>query len=181
MRHDPGSSRETFETKIPVLVVAEGAGNSPLQPGVRARVEGGTMWKWTPKDGNKPVEGSYPEATHIGKSIVIKGEVSGSENVYVAGELEGNIELLDGSLTVGPEGRIRANVQARSIVVHGRVDGNLYGTKRVDLKKSAVLVGDICTPRIAIEEGASLKGSVLVQKDIPTLQAKKADGAAAPK
>jgi len=139
------------------------------------------MWKWTPKDEIKTVDGSFSEVTHIGKSIVIKGEVSGSENVYVAGELEGSIELLEGNLTVGPEGRIRANVQARSIVVHGRVDGTLYGTKRVDLKKSAVLVGDIYTRRIAIEEGASLKGSALVQKDIPALQRKKADETAAAK
>jgi cytoskeletal protein CcmA (bactofilin family) len=137
------------------------------------------MWKWTPKDENKPGESFYPEATHIGKSIVIKGEVSGSENVYVAGELEGSVELLEGDLTVGPDGCIHANAQARSIVVHGRVDGTLYGTKRVDLKKSAVLVGDIYTPRVSIEEGASLKGSVLVQKDIPALQRKKADETAA--
>ena len=139
------------------------------------------MWKWTPKDENEPDEGSFSEATHIGKSIVIKGEVSGSENVYVDGELEGSVELTEGNLTVGPDGRVSANVQARSIVVHGRVDGNLYGIRRVDLKKSAVVLGDICTPRIAIEEGASLKGSVLVQKDIPTLQTKKADDPAAAK
>jgi cytoskeletal protein CcmA (bactofilin family) len=137
------------------------------------------MWNWTPKDENKPSESFHPEATHIGKSIVIKGEVSGSEDVYVAGELEGSIELLEGNLTVGPEARIRANVQARGIVVHGRVDGTLYGTKRIDLKKSSVLVGDIYTPRVSIEEGASLKGSVLVQKDIPALQRKKADETAA--
>jgi hypothetical protein len=85
-------------------------------------------------------------------------------------ELEGSVELLEGNLTVGPDGHISANVQARNIVIQGRVDGNLYGLERVDLKKSAVLVGDICTPRVAIEEGASLKGSVLVQKDIPTVQ-----------
>jgi cytoskeletal protein CcmA (bactofilin family) len=138
------------------------------------------MWNWIPKDENKP-SSVYPEATHIGKSIVIKGEVSGSENVYVAGELEGSVELLQGDLTVGPDGRIRANAQARRIMVHGRVDGNLYGTKRVDLKQSAVLVGDICSPRIAIEEGASLTGSVLVQKDIPALQRKKANDTAARK
>ncbi len=131
------------------------------------------MWNWTPKDENKPSESFHPEATHIGKSIVIKGEVSGSENVYVDGELNGSVELPEGNLTVGPDGRIRANVQARSIVVHGRMDGNLYGIKRVELKKSAVLVGDIYTSRIAIEEGASLKGSVLVQKNIPSPQTKK--------
>jgi cytoskeletal protein CcmA (bactofilin family) len=116
------------------------------------------------------VESFCPEVTHIGKSIAIKGDVSGSGDVCLDGELEGSVELLNGSLTVGPDGRIRANVQARSIVIQGRVDGNLYGLERVDLTKSAVLVGDICTPRVAIEEGASLKGSVLVQKDIPTVQ-----------
>jgi len=125
------------------------------------------MWNWTPKDENRPVEGSFPEVTHIGKSIVIKGEASGSENVYLDGELEGSVELVEGNLTVGPDGRIRANVQARSIVVHGRVDGNLYGIKRVELKKSAVVVGDIYTPRIVIEDGTPLKGSVLVQKYTP--------------
>jgi cytoskeletal protein CcmA (bactofilin family) len=136
------------------------------------------MWNWTPKDENKPVEGSFSEVTHLGKSIVIKGEASGSENVYLDGELEGSVELVEGNLTVGPDGRIRANVQARCIVVHGRVDGNLYGIKRVELKKSAVVVGDIYTPRIVIEDGASLKGSVLVQKDIARLQTKKEDAAA---
>ena len=109
---------------------------------------------------------------------MIKGEASGSENVYLDGELEGSVELLEGNLTVGPDGRIRANVQARSIVVYGRMDGNLYGIKRVELKKSAVVVGDIYTPRIVIEDGASLKGSVLVQKDIPRPQTKKEDAAA---
>ncbi len=136
------------------------------------------MWKWTPKDENKPVEGSFSEVTHLGKSIVIKGEASGSENVYLDGELEGSVELVEGNLTVGPDGRIRANVQARSIVVYGRVDGNLYSIKRVELKKSAVVVGDIYTPRIVIEDGASLKGSVQVQKDIPRPQTKKEDAAA---
>src|SRR5229473_249379 len=118
-------------------------------------------------------DGFHPDVTHIGKSIVIKGELSGSGNVYLDGELEGSVELLEANLTVGPDGRIRANVQARSIVVHGRMDGNLYGIKRVELKKSAVVVGDIYTPRIVIEDGVSLKGSVLVQKDIPRPQTKK--------
>jgi cytoskeletal protein CcmA (bactofilin family) len=126
------------------------------------------------------VESLRPDVTHIGKSIVIKGDVSGSGDFYLDGELEGSVELLEGNLTVGPDGRIRANVQARSIVVHGRMDGNLYGVKRVELKKSAVAVGDIYTFdiytfSIVIEDGASLKGSVLVQKDIPRPQTKKED------
>ena len=113
------------------------------------------------------VESFCPDVTHIGKSILIRGELSGSESVYLNGELEGSVELRDSSLTVGPNGHIRANVEARNIVLHGRVDGNLYGSERVELKKSAVLVGDINTPRIAIEDGAYLKGNVqIIQKDI---------------
>lgn len=156
------------------------------------------MWKWSRKDENKsaptmpsavsPVRsvppqeflgprlqsvGSLaPDATHIGRLIVIKGDVSGSGNVYLDGELEGSVELLDSALTVGPGGRIRANLQARSIVVEGRVDGNLYGLERAELKKSATVVGDIYTPRIAIEDGAFLEGDVRVHKDTPRPQTK---------
>ena len=157
------------------------------------------MWKWTHKDENGPapmrspvppgrsipfqesvqavprlqsVESSEPDVTRIGKSVVIKGDISGGGNVYLDGELEGNVEL-NGSLTVGPEGRVRANLQARSIVVQGRVEGDLYGLERAELKKSATVVGDIYTPRIAIEDGTSLEGSVHVHKDIPRPQTKK--------
>lgn len=113
------------------------------------------------------------DVAHIGKSIAIKAELSGSEDVYLDGELEGRVELLDGTLTVGPHGHIRANLQAPQIVIHGRVDGNLYGRERVELKKSAIFVGDIYTPRIAIEDGAYLKGNVLSQEDIASPQTKK--------
>jgi cytoskeletal protein CcmA (bactofilin family) len=163
------------------------------------------MWKWTRKDENRPapipsavppvrsipsaesvqavpglqsVESFRPDVTHIGKLIVIKGDVSGSGDVYLDGELEGSVELLDGALTVGSEGRIRANLQAPSIVVQGRVDGNLYSLERAELKKSATVVGDIYTPRIAIEDGAILEGNVWVHRDIPRLQTKKKDAEA---
>jgi cytoskeletal protein CcmA (bactofilin family) len=119
------------------------------------------------------VESLGPDVTHIGKSIVIKGDVSGGGNVYWDGELEGSVELLDGAFTVGSEGRIRANLQARSIVVQGRVDGNLYGLESAELKKSATVVGDIYTPRIAIEDGAILEGDVRVRKDTLCPQPKK--------
>ena len=139
-----------------------------------ARNPGGTMWKHNRNHEDKPGESFHLEGTYIGKSIVIKGELSGSENVRVAGAVEGYVKLLEGSFTIEPEGRVHGDVEAQTIVVHGRVEGNLFGGKRIDLKGSAVLVGDIHTVRIAIEEGASLKGSVQVQKDIPTLQLKKA-------
>jgi cytoskeletal protein CcmA (bactofilin family) len=119
------------------------------------------------------VESLGPGGTHIGKSIVIKGDVSGSGDVYLDGKFEGSFELLDGALTIGPDGGIRASLRARSIVVEGRVDGNLYGLERAELKKSATVVGDIYTPRIAIEDGAFLEGDVRVHRDTPRPQTKK--------
>jgi cytoskeletal protein CcmA (bactofilin family) len=105
------------------------------------------------------------DVAHIGKSVIIKGELSGSEDLYLDGEVEGSIDLADHSLTIGPHGRVRANVHARDVVVHGKVDGNVQGTDRVELKRSAVLVGDISTTRIVIEDGAYFKGAIDIKKD----------------
>ena len=131
------------------------------------------MWRRNSEHQDKPVDSLNLEATYIGKSIVIKGDLSGSGDVHVAGEVEGSIELTDGGLTVGPEGRVHGDVAAGSIVIHGRVDGNLFASKSIDLKASAVLVGEIYTSCIVIEEGASLMGSVEVEKDIPALELKR--------
>ena len=105
------------------------------------------------------------EFAHIGKSVVIKGELSGSEDLYVDGNVEGKIELNNHSLTVGPNGVVKANVTAKAVVVQGKVDGSIYASDRVDLRKSAAVTGDVTTQRIAIEEGAFLKGTVDVQKE----------------
>ena len=105
------------------------------------------------------------EVAHIGKSVLIKGELTGSEDLFLDGEVEGNIDLKDHSLTIGPNGKIRANVVARDVVVHGKVDGNVSGTERVELKRSAVLVGDIATQRIVIEDGAYFKGAIDIRKE----------------
>jgi cytoskeletal protein CcmA (bactofilin family) len=104
------------------------------------------------------------DVAHIGKSVIIKGELSGSEDLYLDGEVEGSIELRGHSLVIGPNGRIRANVHAKDIVVHGKVDGNLRATEKVELKKSALLNGDIFTQRIVIEDGAFFKGAIDIQK-----------------
>jgi cytoskeletal protein CcmA (bactofilin family) len=104
------------------------------------------------------------DIAHIGKSVVIRGELSGSEDLFLDGEVEGSIDLKGHSLTIGPNGHIRANVHAQEVVIHGRVDGNIRGTDRVELKKSAVLAGDIFTQRIMIEDGAFFKGAVDIQK-----------------
>jgi len=113
----------------------------------------------------RPAEGFRAEMAHIGKSVLIKGELSGSEDLYLDGEVEGSVELKQHSLTVGPHGVVRANVHAREIVVHGKLDGNVIGDDRVELKKSAVLMGDVSTQRIVIEDGAYFKGAIDIKKD----------------
>ena len=104
------------------------------------------------------------EVATIGKSVIVRGELSGSEDLYVDGEVEGSISLRGQSLTIGPNGRVRANLEARNVIVHGRVDGNVTASDRVDLRKSASLTGDISTARVAIEDGAYFKGTIDIQK-----------------
>ena len=121
--------------------------------------------EFRPMDALKTPENFRNDVAHIGKSVIIRGELSGSEDLYLDGEVEGSIELHEHNLTIGPHGRVRANVQARDIIVHGKVDGNVHGSERVELKRSAVLVGDISTQRIVIEDGAYFKGAIDIKKD----------------
>jgi cytoskeletal protein CcmA (bactofilin family) len=124
----------------------------------------------TPTAAARPVEPARVETPRsvdvatIGKSVVVKGELSGSEDLYVDGEVEGSISLRGQSLTVGPNGRVRANLEARNVIVYGKVDGNINASDRVDLRKSASLTGDISTARVAIEDGAYFKGTIDIQK-----------------
>jgi cytoskeletal protein CcmA (bactofilin family) len=105
------------------------------------------------------------EFAHIGKSVVIKGELSGSEDLYVDGHVEGSIELRNNSLTVGPNGNIKANIKAKGVVIQGKVDGSVSASERVELRKSAVVNGDVVASRIAIEEGASFQGKIDIQRE----------------
>ena len=107
------------------------------------------------------------EIAHIGRSVVIKGELSGSEDLYVDGQVEGTIELQGNSLTVGPHGQLRADVNAKNVIVHGVLEGNVKASERTDLRKSAVVTGDIFSQKIAIEDGAYFKGKVDIQKETP--------------
>ncbi len=117
------------------------------------------------------------EFAHIGKSVIIKGELSGSEDLYVDGQVEGSIELSGNRLIIGPHGQVRANVNAKGVIVQGKLDGNIRASERAELTKSAIAVGDIVTQRIAIEEGAFFKGKVDIQKDTTQKDAAKTEGA----
>jgi cytoskeletal protein CcmA (bactofilin family) len=99
----------------------------------------------------------------IGPSVVIKGEILGSEDLYVEGQIEGTIDLQGNTLTIGPNGHVRANVNAKGVVVRGKLDGNIRASDRAELKKTAVLVGDVSTRRISVEDGAYIKGKVDIQ------------------
>jgi len=114
------------------------------------------------------------EFAHIGKSVIIKGELSGSEDLYVDGQVEGSIELSGNRLIIGPHGQVRARVNAKGVIVQGKLEGNIQAGERVELTKSAILVGDIATQRVAIEEGAYFKGKVDIQREGARTEAAKA-------
>lgn len=120
---------------------------------------------------------------HLGRSVVIRGELSGSEDIYVDGQVEGTIQLSGNSLTIGPNGRIRANITAKNVTVNGSVDGNIEAGERTDMRKSAVVKGDVRTRRIAIEEGAYFTGKLEIlgdSKPQPSPDAVAAAASAAP-
>jgi cytoskeletal protein CcmA (bactofilin family) len=104
------------------------------------------------------------DLVNIGKSVVIKGELSGSEDLTIEGQVEGKIELKDHLLTIGPNGRIKAQVFAKAVIVLGEVNGNVHASEKVDIRDGGSVDGDIVSPRVAIAEGAHFRGSVDMQK-----------------
>jgi cytoskeletal protein CcmA (bactofilin family) len=104
------------------------------------------------------------DKVNIGKSVVIKGELSGSEDLTIEGHVEGRIELRDNVLTIGPNGKIRAEVFAKSVIVLGEVAGNVTASEKVDIRDKGSVDGDIVSPRVAIAEGAHFRGSVDMQR-----------------
>jgi cytoskeletal protein CcmA (bactofilin family) len=101
---------------------------------------------------------------NIGKSVVIKGELSGSEDLTIEGHVEGRIELRENILTIGPNGKIRAEVFAKAVIVLGEVTGNVTASEKCDIRDNGSVDGDIISPRVAIAEGAHFRGSVDMQR-----------------
>jgi cytoskeletal protein CcmA (bactofilin family) len=104
------------------------------------------------------------DVVNIGKSVVIKGELNGSEDLTIEGHVEGKIELKDHVLTIGPNGKIKAQVYAKSVIVLGEVNGNVTATEKVDIRDGGSVDGDIVSPRVAIAEGAHFRGTVDMQR-----------------
>jgi len=107
---------------------------------------------------------STADQATIGKSLVIKGEVTGSEALYIDGRVEGSINLAGNRVTVGRNGVVSANINAREIVVLGKVRGNLTASDRVDIRSDGSLTGDVVAARISIEDGAFFKGGIDIRK-----------------
>ena len=121
----------------------------------------------TPVASMEPVRQSGKSEAHmvnIGKSVVIKGDLQGSEDLTIEGQVEGKIELKDNVLTIGPNGRIKAQVFAKTVVVLGSINGNVTATEKVDIRDSATVEGNVLSPKVAIAEGAQFHGSVDMQR-----------------
>jgi cytoskeletal protein CcmA (bactofilin family) len=115
-----------------------------------------------------PSRAAAPAATGdqatIGKGLVIKGEISGSESLFIDGKVEGTVNLPGNRVTVGRNGQVAANITSREIVVLGKVRGNVIATDRVDIRSEGALTGDVTAARISIEDGAFFKGGIDIRK-----------------
>ncbi len=111
-----------------------------------------------------PAAAAAAPAAHIGKSVVIKGELSGSEDLTVEGNVEGKMELREHVLTIGPHGHIKAEIFAKAVIVLGAVTGTITASEKVDLRETGSVDGDIVAPRVAIAEGARFHGRVEMER-----------------
>ncbi|HZF31974.1 MAG TPA: polymer-forming cytoskeletal protein [Gammaproteobacteria bacterium] len=122
-----------------------------------------------PRDAQRPDTSPRPEASRsaglrdaavIGPSIHIDGDVRGEEDLLIEGEVNGTVQLKNNSLTIGPNGKVRADVSANSVYVDGYMEGDLFGSERVHIRKSAQVHGNVTSPRVSLEDGAKFKGSI---------------------
>lgn len=108
----------------------------------------------------QPSSSSTGEAATIGRSITIRGDVTGDEDLYIQGRIEGTVDLKQHNVTVGPEGRVKANLKGRMVTIEGEVDGDVRGQEQVALRSASKVTGDIVAPRVVLEDGATFLGSI---------------------
>jgi cytoskeletal protein CcmA (bactofilin family) len=101
----------------------------------------------------------------LGRSLVFRGDISGSEDLVIAGQFEGTLNVQGHSVTVGPEGNVKADIHASRVIIHGSVRGNISVEERVEIHKSGHVVGDMVAPGIAIEDGAYFKGKIEILRE----------------
>ena len=126
------------------------------------------FWERTPKMNNdaiRPTEATADRATaRLGPSLHVKGEISGNEDLYIEGTVEGLVHLDERKLTVGVTAKLTADVLAGEVIVYGSVKGNVHGTGKIEIKKDGSVNGDLTTAQIIIEDGAYFKGSIETEK-----------------
>jgi cytoskeletal protein CcmA (bactofilin family) len=116
---------------------------------------------WSNRAASSSSSGSAPgEAAVIGRSIKIKGDLRGEEDLRIEGDVSGTVELRNSTLTIGKEGRIKADVYAKAVFVDGYMEGDLYASERVNVRATAHVLGNVTSPRVSLEDGAKFKGAV---------------------
>lgn len=137
------------------------------------------MGKWNrqgeEEDINAPSEAVRPATSRmnnqaqgpatIGPSIRIKGDLTGEENLIIEGQIEGNIHLDKNDLTIGTNGRIKANIKAKGVIVEGQVEGDIIGKEKVIIRRTGNMRGNIVAPRVTLEDGAMFKGSIEMEPE----------------
>jgi cytoskeletal protein CcmA (bactofilin family) len=113
---------------------------------------------------SEPARTQREVMANIGKSITIKGDLTGDEDIQIEGTVEGRIDLPNNQLTVGAEGRVRAEIHAKLVVVIGQVNGNIVSAERLEVQATGVIHGDVKAPRLIVHEGAVINGSIEMSK-----------------
>ncbi len=116
----------------------------------------------------KPLESSAPSSsrpTNLGSTVVLKGDLTGSEDLIVEGQFDGTINLREHCLTIGARGQVKAEIQATRVIIEGSVTGNITARERIEIRKTGRVMGDLVAPGIAIEDGAYFKGSIEILRD----------------
>ena len=124
----------------------------------------------TPRSTSAAPAVSVPgESATIGRSITIRGDVTGDEDLHIQGRIEGTVDLKQHSVTVGPEGRVKANIKGRMVTIEGEVTGDVRGQEQVALRSASKVTGDITAPRVVLEDGATFLGSIDMSGKTPSV------------
>jgi cytoskeletal protein CcmA (bactofilin family) len=145
----------------------ENAPEAPQRGAAQRPAAPGTVAQSTQQIQEPPTQGGNHVA-NIGKSISIKGDLTGNEDMVIEGKVEGKVDLPNNQLTVGANGTVQAEISAKAVVVVGRVAGNVLGTERVEIQGTGVVDGDVSAPRLVVAEGAVLNGAIKMTKKAGT-------------
>jgi cytoskeletal protein CcmA (bactofilin family) len=121
---------------------------------------------WSNRASSAPRSSGGGEAAVIGRSIKISGDLRGDEDLRIEGDVTGTVELRNSSLTIGKEGRIKADVYAKIVIVEGHMEGDVYASERIVIRASAQVLGNITAPRVGLDEGSRFKGAVEMDQEI---------------